>query len=304
VTNQTRTTVGIVAFRRPEPLRALLDALADTPYDVIVTNVGADPAVSAVCASRSRVQWIDIPNRGYAAAVNALAGVATGDTVVFTNDDVTFDGGAVEELARIVRSGTADVAVPRVLRPSGEEEGTVLALPTVGRLLLEWAILPDAPPADGRSHGVEKWRRPRATEAIGAATAVMVAVRTDVLRRIPLPEEYFLYWEELEWFWRLRDAGRRVVIVPSARVVHDGGRVDVRSDKSRLLARNAVRCVRRTQGRNAAVGALLVVLLWNLRLVTIDLLRLVLAPTRTRRERVRARWSGVRAALASYGELR
>ena len=149
----------------------------------------------------------------------------------------------------------------------------MLALPTPSRLLLEWAILPDAPPADGRDRGIEKWRRPATTQVIDASTAVMVAVRADVLRATPLPEDYFLYWEELEWFWRLRAAGRRVLIVPSAAVIHDGGRVDVRPEKSRLLARNAVRCVRRTQGRSAALGALLVVVAWNLRLVAADLVR-------------------------------
>jgi GT2 family glycosyltransferase len=304
MTDRSSTTVGVVAYRRPEPLGMLLDALAPASYDVVVANVGADAAVGAVCAGRERVRVLDVPNRGYAAAVNALAGAVDGDTIVFTNDDVAFDVEVVERLASAVTDGTADVAVPRVVRPTGEDEGTVLALPTVGRLLLEWAILPDTPPADGRTHGVQKWRRPTATEPIDASTAVMVAVRTAVLRATPLPEEYFLYWEELEWFWRLRDTGCRVVIVPNVSVVHDGGRVDIRADKSRLLARNAVRCVRRTQGRTAAVGALLVVLLWNLRLVTTDLLRLAVAPTPTRRERVRARWSGLQAALASYGELR
>ena len=132
----------------------------------------------------------------------------------------------------------------------------------------------------------------------------MVAVRADVLRSTPLPEDYFLYWEELEWFWRLRAAGRRVVIDPSASVVHDGGRVDVRGDKSRLLARNAVRCVRRTQGRSAAVSALLVVVLWNVRLLAVDATRAAAAPTEARRTRLRARWGGLRAALTSWGEVR
>ena len=99
----------------------------------------------------------------------------------------------------------------------------------------------------------------------------MVAVRADVLRATPLPEDYFLYWEELEWFWRLRAGANASLIVPSAAVIHDGGRVDVRPEKSRPLARNAVRCVRRTQGRSAALGVLLVVVAWNLRLVAADL---------------------------------
>ena len=48
---------------------------------------------------------------------------------------------------------------------------------------------------------------------------------------------------------------RFVELHPDAVCVHDGGRDDVRPDKSRLLARNAVRCIRRTQGRRSAALA-------------------------------------------------
>jgi GT2 family glycosyltransferase len=191
-----------------------------------------------------------------------------------------------------------------VVRPDGEDEGTVLPLPTIGRLLLEWAVLPDTPPAGGRSYGIEKWRRPASIEPVEASTAVLVATRTQTLRSHPLPEEYFLYWEELEWFWTLRRAGVRSVVVPTVTVVHDGGRADVRPEKARLLARNAVRCVRRTQGRVSAVGAVAVVLLWNLRLLGTDVARLALAPGRARPGRVAARWAGLLGALTSVGELR
>jgi GT2 family glycosyltransferase len=144
---------------------------------------------------------------------------------------------------------------------------------------------------------VEKWRRPRHTERVRAGTAATVAVRTDLLRDAPLPEEYFLYWEEIEWFWRLRELGAYVVLVPEVTVVHDGGRDDIRPEKSRLLARNAVRCVRRTQGVRAALAAYAVVVLWNLRLLVGDVVRA------KPRGRLAARFAGLQAALGSWIEV-
>jgi GT2 family glycosyltransferase len=123
-------------------------------------------------------------------------------------------------------------------------------------------------------------------------------VRADVLRATPIPEDYFLYWEELEWFWRLEQRGHEVLFVPAATVVHCGGRGDVRAEKSALLARNAVRCVRRTQGRLAALAAYGVVIVWNVRLVLVDAARARARP------RVRARCAGLRAAVASWREIR
>ena len=77
---------------RPEPLAALLRAaLAGADLDVVVVNVGADCRVRAVVDTRDGVRVVDMQNRGYTAAVNTLATVAEGETVVFTNDDVAVD---------------------------------------------------------------------------------------------------------------------------------------------------------------------------------------------------------------------
>ena len=191
-------TVVVVAFRRPAALAALLDSLDGTPAEVVVVNVGDDLDVRAV-GSRARlpVRTIAVENRGFGAAVNAGADAAHGDVVVFTNDDVVIDAHAVSALVRAVHDG-ADVALPRVVDRDGEEQRTLRALPTPGRLLFEWALLPDRPVRTvERWSRVEKWRSPRVVERVPAASACTVAVRRELLRATPLPDEYFLYWEEL-----------------------------------------------------------------------------------------------------------
>jgi hypothetical protein len=78
-------------------------------------------------------------------------------------------------------------------------------------------------------------------------------------------------------------------------VVHTGGRDDVRREKSMLLSRNAVRCVRRTQGRWRAGAAFAAVIVWQLRLVTVAVVR---------RRMVEARLAGLWAAFGAWRELR
>jgi N-acetylglucosaminyl-diphospho-decaprenol L-rhamnosyltransferase len=302
----TRTTVAVIAYRRPRALERLLEALEETTAEVVVVNVGDDPEVDAVARGAAVTTCVvPVENRGFAAAVNTAASVARGEVVVFTNDDATLSARGAEQLADVVLAGRADLAVPRIVDSDGRDEGTVLALPTPRRLLWEWLVLPDTPVRRLRDRvRVEKWRRPTATEPVDAARAVTVAVRADVLRETPLPEEYFLYWEELEWFWRLRERGRRLVMVPAVEVVHGGGRADVRPEKSRLLARNAVRCVRRTQGRAAALAAFVIVIAWNARLFLLDGLRSALSASEESAPRLAARRAGLEAALASWRELR
>lgn len=288
-------TCLVVAFHDSEMIGALLPRLDHPDLEVLVVNVEADPAVAATGAD-----VIDVTtNVGYAAAVNVGARSATAPVIVFCNDDIALDAEAVLALASEVSSGRADVAVPAVLDRRGDVERTIAALPTPRSLAVEWALLPDRPLRRLDGLHVEKWRTPRSPEPIDAAAAVVVAVRADLLADTPLPEEYFLYWEESEWFWKLRERGARALFVPGIAVRHLGGRDDVRPEKSVLLARNAVRCVRRTQGRAAAALAVPIVVLWNLRLLVMAVARRSIG----RRAPVTARLAGFRAALGSWREV-
>jgi GT2 family glycosyltransferase len=295
-------TLGIVAYRRPGALRSLLSRVTGGPSEVLVVNVDGDPDVSAVVRAYASVREIVIANRGYAAGVNAIAREARRQIVVFANDDVEMCRGAVERLASPIRRGDADVVVPQLVGADGAIEPTVRALPTLRSLFVEWALLPDRPnPLVGRLAGVQKWRRPSRAARIEAATAAVVATRRDLLRDEPLPEEYFLYWEELEWFWRLRERSAIVQLDGLTQVTRWPGRDDQRAEKSVLMARNAVRCVRRTQGRTRARLALPIVVLWQLRLVMTAGIRA--RSVEEPRRLLDARLAGLSAAFA-WKELR
>lgn len=293
----------IVAFHRPEALAPLLDGLDDERIECIVVNVENDPAVWSVATSVGALVVPLVGNPGYAVAVNCGARVASAEVIVFLNDDVVADSLTIRGLADVVRGGEADVVVPRLTTRDGQTELSISALPSPAALALEWMALPDRPvPGLRRVLRVQKWRQPIGREDVPAAAATVVACRRSLLADVPLPEGYFLYWEEAEWFWALSRRAARVVYEPSLVVRHHGGRGDVRPEKSRLLARNAVRCVRRTQGRFAALAAWMVVVVWNTRLVIVDTIRSVGRPEA--HAVAAARRGGLRAALRAVLELR
>ena len=295
-------TLVCVAFHRPLQIGRLAAGFSASPVDLVVVNVDADPDVAAA-VSGSGATVVDLPgNPGFAAGVNAGAAVAGGRIVVFANDDLELDPEAVCALAGAIERDEADVAVPTVRTAEGAREPTICALPTPGALLREWALLPDHPVRGAGGVHVEKWRSPTAPERIDAAAAVVVAVRGELLRAVPLPEAYFLYWEEQEWFWRLRERGARVSYRPEAVVTHRGGRGDLRPEKARLLARNAVRCVRRTQGRFKAALAWPIVIVWNLRVLCLDAVRAATGHGPAQ-GRLPSRRAGLRSAIAAWREL-
>lgn len=297
----------IVAYHRPHSLSRLLASASGQAAQIVVVNVGADTEVAsaATCAGAT---VIDLDgNPGYAAAVNT--GVASLSTrlVVFANDDLVLEPDCLPSLAAALHAG-ADVVVPRLARPDGRTEASIARLITPLALAGEWLALPDLPPRWLPTYmtsrlPVQKWRHPSGPELVDAAEAALVALPADLLRRYPLPEEYFLYWEEHEWFHRLRHGGCRVVYVPAARATHAGWD-ELSAAKSRLLARNAVRCLARTGGpRSAAVGWPIVVMWW-MRLWAIDAARSRLRPSPGSSQRRRSRAAGVAAAIAAWREIR
>ncbi len=295
----------IVAYHKPAWLDRALAALGppDAAIDVVVVNVEADPAVRRVaesCAARV----VDLAgNPGYAAGVNAGVSAVSADVVVFMNDDLVVSRKALLALARVVDEGVADVALPVLADPAGGVEPSILPAFTPWRIFRDMACLPDRPvPGLRRLLRAEKWRTPAAPERVFGAMAAIVAASRGLLIDLPLPEAYFLYWEEVEWFWRVREAGRSVEFRPDIRVTHAGGREAVRPARERLLARNAVRFVRRTQGRGAAAAAWLAVLAWQGRLTIVALARAAVRTPGSGRL-LAARWAGLRAGVASVTEL-
>lgn len=295
-------TLVIVAFHRPRQLARLLEATGAAPgLARLVVNVEDDVDVQAVAVASGAEVVALSGNPGFAAAVNTGVRHVSSPFVVIANDDVVVAASAVLHLVAAVQSGDSDVALPQLITSNGEVELTIMALPTLGRLLLEWALLPDEPPL-GWAFGIEKWRRPVTPEGIESGSAAIFATRRSLLVETPLPERYFLYWEEQEWFWQLRTEGIVVEYRPEISAVHDGGRTEVRPQKSALLARNAVRCVRHTQGRGRAALAVPIVVLWNLRLWVVDVVRATLGSVPAR-QRLGARRVGLAASFSSWREV-
>jgi len=74
-------------------------------------------------------------------------------------------------------------------------------------------------------------------EDIDYATGASLLVRREAVEQIgPMSEDYFLYWEETDWCERARQAGWRVVYVPTSRIWHKVG-ASIADDRSHLRAR-------------------------------------------------------------------
>lgn len=293
----------VVCYHRPESLQIMADGLADSRVELIVVNAEVDPQIEAIAHAAGAVHVPLEGDPGPGTALNLGVKHATCDVVVLLNDDLRVTVEIVLRLRQALLEGEGDVVLPAVYDADGELEASIKAAPTPVALIREVLLLPDRPiPAFQRRVHVEKWRRPTQPERVDSCGAPVIACRAALLLAYPMPEDYFLYWDEVDWFWRLRAAGKVLIYDPDIHVQHIGGRRDISPMKSRLITRNAVRCVLRTQGRTAAFSTFWIMLLYNLRLVLIATVRVVMGRDAARQE-LRARLAGLSATPASFREV-
>jgi O-antigen biosynthesis protein len=134
----------------------LADAAGDrTPVEVIVWDNGSSPAVAGqldrlagerVQVHRSR------ENHGFALGNNLALAHATGDVVVFLNNDTTVPSGWLAPLREALTDDEVLAAQPLLLYPSGTVQSAGVAFPTCGGLphaFLQGFPVEDAAGVDG-----------------------------------------------------------------------------------------------------------------------------------------------------------
>jgi GT2 family glycosyltransferase len=278
--------LAVVAYQDPESLEALLSSAVGFD-EVTVANVSADPAVAEVAAAHGATAIPIHGNPGFAAAVNILSRACHSQWLLVTNDDVLLH----ERCATACRlaQGREPVVVPALHDPGGNRQRSLRAIPSPFRFLLEWVLLPDKGP---RFLPVTKWQVPVERSRVPAATAAALMVDRSLLVERPMPEEFVMYWEELDWFWRLRDEGVPVAVDPSIVITRSDGRDERGEAKWERMGGNVVRLGRRRWG---LLGALLYFALccgWLARLVVTD------AAAKDRSSRWRARRRALRGSWA------
>lgn len=211
-------TVSIVNHENRDAVLASVEAiLADTTRRsslevVVVDNASQDGSVAALRALVPEVRVIARQDRaGYGANHNRAVAESTGRHVLLLNDDARVRPGAVDTLVEALDAApAAALACPAVLTPGGDREPTLWPRPSL-RLDLLGALRPGRPPAAVEGAG------------IGWATGCALMIRRSAFVEVGgFDERFFMYSEEVDLATRLADAGRQLVSVPAAVVVHQG----------------------------------------------------------------------------------
>jgi GT2 family glycosyltransferase len=286
---------------------ACLTAARPAAAELIVVDDGsADGTTDAIAASYPDVRLLrhEAP-RGFTAAANAGAALATRELVLLLNSDTEVSADALGALAEaFAGDGGLGVAGSLLFYPDGRPQWSGGGLP--GNLWL-FAL------ASGVGHGLgsmARWRGLRPVSGHGNRRVEWVTGAALAVRR-PLWESlggfdprFELYAQDLDFCARARAAGWEVAVVPRSRVVHHHGTtvegtagVVAARHNAALLWADLVRWTAKHRGPRAARTAAR--LLWLGGGLRRGLLRLKSVGGEAARRRGEAETRSLRAAAAA-----
>lgn len=229
------TSVVIVAADSGAILRSSVSAALASIDDVevvLVDNASVDgepECVESEHAGEPRLRIVrNARNLGFGPACNLGAALARGDLLLFLNPDCLIDTDTIAGLRSVVCGERGDVGLAgvTVCTPDGTAaRGNRRREPTLRRAVLSALGLARFAPRWPALAGIEMPATPAAAvEDVDAVSGACMCVPRSAFERVGgFDEGYFLHAEDLDLCRRIRDAGLRVVIANTLRVVHEQG---------------------------------------------------------------------------------
>ncbi|MFT5747778.1 MAG: GT2 family glycosyltransferase, partial [Saprospiraceae bacterium] len=215
--NKPFISIVTVNYRQAEATCDLLQSIKKNSYknlEVIVVDNGSlkdndrvfGRAYPGVVVIRS------IENLGFAGGNNLGIGQASGEFLFFVNNDTVFTDGLVEHLLQAFERPAVGMASPKIryfYQPD----------------TIQYAGFTPINKFTGRNKLIGKGEKDKGQHDLAKAVpyghGAAMMVRKSVIQAVGMmSEDYFLYYEELDWCEQIRKAGFTIFFEPKAVIYH------------------------------------------------------------------------------------
>lgn len=212
--------VATVNFGDASLLRQNLATMVDGCDDWIVIVVdnfstGANRADVAAFASEQGWDLIASQNRGFGGGVNLAASRAWesgADVLLMINPDASIDRANVARLVTQLRAEPSTVVAPVVRRPDGR--------PWARELQMDWS--------DGTIRNPRRDPAAPGEQRLDWLSGACFGITRELWARCGgFDDDYFLYWEDIDFSKRVADAGGTVRVLHDVEAWHDEGGTQV-----------------------------------------------------------------------------
>jgi len=209
-------TLLILNYNGIEYIEECLDSVLKTDYPrckvIVIDNASNDGSSEFVEKNYPQVKLFKNPkNYGFAKAYNDALKYVESNLVLFLNNDVLVESEWLKNIAPYMMNDKSISAInPKILLMQNKNvinaAGGNCDLFGVG-----W----------NRGNGeIDRGQYEKVEEVFYANGAAMLT-RRDLWKDVgPFDEQYFLYGEDLDWCWRARLKGYKILYVPTAKIYH------------------------------------------------------------------------------------
>ncbi len=209
---------------------------------IVVDNASRDGSVQMVRDQFPNTRLVtNQTNRGFPAANNQGLALAEGRYVLLLNPDTEIVGQALPELVAFAdQHPDVGMVGPQLLNTDGSVQSSRRRFPTLATAFLEstWlqptlADLEERPIAGQITaplhRRLERYyvddQPDNNVQDVDWITGAAMLARREAIDEVGVMDEgFFMYSEELDWCRRFREAGWRVIYLPTAQIVHHVGK--------------------------------------------------------------------------------
>lgn len=222
-------SVIIVTYNACADLERCLESVAGQKELALETIVFDNASTDGTLEMLKRFPSVRVipssENAGLTVGINRASRVATGDYICLLDSDTVVEPGALLALQQCLAANPrAGVVAGRMLNVDGTIQETARTFPSIvnglfGRQTLIARLFPNNPLTRAYLRRDDLHRSdPFEVDWVAAACMMYPRDLTSVIGH--WDEDYFVYWVDADWCYRVRQAGRSVWCVPGARIYH------------------------------------------------------------------------------------
>jgi len=235
-------SVVIITYNSSAYIRDCLRSLREAACVrevLVVDNASTDGSAELVARDFPEVRLLtNEKNVGYARGVNRGLRESREPFVLVLNPDVRVHPGAIESLWRRMEADPSiGIVGPKLLNPDGTLQHSCRRFYTLGTFIARRTFLRRVLPLGGieRRHLMVDEDHDAAMTVDWLIGAAMLVRREAADEVGPMDERFFLYFEDVDWCYRMSKRGWRVLYLPEAVMVHHHRRESARRPLGRTL---------------------------------------------------------------------
>lgn len=228
-------------------LHSLYQSGLGRTYEVVVVDNGSsDGSQEMLEAQFPDVRIVQNHNNlGLSRATNQGILATTGRYVLLLNNDTLVNGPSLESMVDFMdRTPDAAAVGGKLLNPDGSFQGAAARFSSLMQELLIATRLGELLWEGYPSHEADE--REKAVDWLSSACLLL---RRSVFAQVGLlDEEYFIYGDETDFQYRLKQAGWKVYYLPQITTIHYGGRSMDRWRRRKMVYRGKILFYRKNYG--------------------------------------------------------